>query len=116
MQIQLNTDNHIQGRERLAAYVESELTEALGRFEPQITRLEVHLNDVNGPKSGSDDKRCLIEARLAGMKPIAVTQFGENLGDALQGAVRKLKTSLDRTLGRLSDAKTRTAFGGSAAS
>jgi hypothetical protein len=43
----------------------------------------------------------MIEARLAGMKPIAVTNHGNTHEQAVEGAVEKLKTSLDTIIGRL---------------
>ena len=36
------------------------------RFSAHITRVEVHLGDENAGKRGSDDKRCMMEARLEG--------------------------------------------------
>jgi len=68
-----------------------------------ITRVEVHLSDENAGKAGSHDKRCMIEARLEGHQPIAVTDEAETLGQAIGGAAEKLKHSLDHTLGRLSN-------------
>ncbi len=43
------------------------------RFSPQVTRVEVHLADENGEKAIGDDKRCVMEARLGGLKPCAVS-------------------------------------------
>ena len=63
--------------------------------------MEVHLSDENGDKQGLNDKRCVIEARLSGMKPIAVTNHANTHEQAVGGAVDKLKTSLDAILGRL---------------
>ena len=75
----------------------------LARFGDQITRVEVHLSDVNGLKHGVDDKRCLLEARLAGLQPLAVSDQADTLHSAITGATRKLVRSLDSTLGRLND-------------
>ncbi|MBA3732066.1 MAG: hypothetical protein H0W93_06880, partial [Gammaproteobacteria bacterium] len=48
MQIQINTDSNIEGRERLTREVEAVVLSALGRrFSDQITRLEIHFSDVN---------------------------------------------------------------------
>ncbi len=103
MQIQINTDHNIDGNERLAAHVQTLVSDALERFSSQITRIEVHLSDENSDKkSGGKDKRCLLEARLAGMQPIAVTDHAETVEQAIQGACDKLTHSLDSTLGRLS--------------
>lgn len=103
MQIQLNTDNIIDGTERLQAHVERIVEKSLGRFDERITRLEVHLNDVNGPKESDDDHRCAIEARLRGLQPITVTHTADTLDQALQGATRKLERVLDSTLGKKLD-------------
>src|SRR5690606_39314065 len=71
MLINLNTDNNIDGNERLSAYLETQLTDGLSRFSSYITRIEVHLSDENANKEGRDDKRCVLEARLEGLQPIA---------------------------------------------
>jgi len=101
MKIQFNTDNNVEVREGLRAPLISLISEELGRFSHQITRVEVHLSDENGDKQGSNDKRCMIEARLAGMKPIAVINHANTHEQAVGGAVDKLKNSLDSILGRL---------------
>lgn len=105
MHIQINTDHNIAGREELAIHVKGVVEAALGRFSDRITRVEVHLSDQNGDKSGQDDKRCMVEARLEGRQPIAVTHQAASLDDAVEGAAEKLKRSLESTLGRLNDAR-----------
>ena len=101
MQIQVNTDNNIEGSARMAAYFTDTLQEALERFEEQITRVEVHLSDENSHKESSGDKRCLLEARLKGLKPVVVTHNAENLDIAVSGAIDKLIKSLDSSIGKL---------------
>ena len=101
MTIQFNTDSNIAGGEKLRVPLIALISEELSRFSHQITRVEVHLSDENGPKEGQNDKRCLIEARLEGLKPIAVTNNANTHEQAIEGAVEKLKTSLDTILGRL---------------
>src|SRR5690606_41882326 len=103
MLIQVNTDRNIEGSAALAERVEAALREALGRFSGRITRIEVHLSDHNSDKGGADDKRCLLEARLAGLKPIAVSHEAATIHQAVDGATRQLARSLDSTLGRLRD-------------
>ena len=113
MQIQVNTNNHVEGTAELTRHVESVVEAALGRFGERITRVEVHLGDENSSsKSGDSDKRCAMEARLAGLQPIAVTELAPSLDEALSGAADKLEKVLDRTLGRLDDVKGRTSMGG----
>jgi ribosome-associated translation inhibitor RaiA len=52
MTIQINSDNNIAGTEELSEYIQSTITGNLNRFDEQITRVEVHLNDENSHKSG----------------------------------------------------------------
>jgi ribosome-associated translation inhibitor RaiA len=101
MQIQFNTDKNITGNEELIASSTTLISEELSRFSQQITRVEVHFSDEDGNKDGFNDKRCMIEARLAGMKPIAVTDHANTHELAVSGAIDKLKTSLNKITGRL---------------
>ncbi len=80
----------------------AEAEEAMSRFRDRVTRVEVHVDDVNGPKSGID-KRCMMEVRLAGQPPIAVEHQAENLYEAITGAARKLERAVGNRLGRLDD-------------
>ena len=113
MQIQVNTDSHIAGGEALTRQVESAIGGALGRFGDRITRVEVHLIDESSSaKSSDNDKRCVLEARLAGLRPITVSHQGATLDQALDGAAETMVRTLDRALGRLEDPKGRTSYGG----
>lgn len=101
MKIQVNTDAHIDGHERLAAHVSATIEHALKRFSDHVTRVEVHLSDENGDKSGPLDQRCMMEARLEGRQPVAVTEHADTQEQAVVGATQKLVRLLDSTLGRL---------------
>ncbi len=103
MQIQFNTDKNVSGSEELIASSTSLISEELSRFSQQITRVEVHLSDEDGNKNGFNDKRCIVEARLGGMKPIAVTNHSNTHKQAISGAIDKLKTSLEKVTERLKD-------------
>lgn len=103
MQIQVNTDNHIHGREEIVALVETSVEGAIGRFRDRITRVEAHLSDTNSHKTKGDDIRCVLEARLAGHQPIAVTHQSSTVELALSGAADKLERSVESTLGRLKE-------------
>jgi ribosome-associated translation inhibitor RaiA len=103
MQIQINTDGNIEGHEQLAQQVEAVVRDGLQRFTAKLTRVEVHLSDENSDKkSGAEDKRCLLEARLAGLQPIAVSHEAATTEQAVDGALERLTHLLDGTLGRLS--------------
>lgn len=103
MQIQINTDHNIEGREALATHVQGVVENVLGSLAERVTRVEVHLSDQNGNKSGPNDKRCMMEARVEGRQPTAVTHTAETVDQAVDGAVEKLKRSLASTLDRLAD-------------
>ncbi len=103
MQIQVNTDANIEGREGLADHIKGVVESVLGHVSTRITRVEIHLSDENGHKGGVDDKRCMMEARLEGRQPTAVTHQAATLDQAVDGAADKLKRSIESTLGRLRD-------------
>lgn len=101
MQIQFNTDNNVTVNEALASKYMSGIEKSLMRFNDRITRIEAHLSDENSHKDGTADKRCLLEARLNGLNPIAVSHQAENLDIAVSAATDKLIRALDSTLGKL---------------
>lgn len=107
MQVQVNTDKHIEGSEGLTKHVEAVIERALRHLRDHVTRIEVHLRDENAGKAGVDDKRCLIEARLEHRDPVAVSHLAGNLHQAIDGAAEKLKSALQATLGRIADAHKR---------
>lgn len=103
MNIQINTDNNVVGNEKLEATLNSIISNKLERYSDQITRIEIHLSDQDGPKNGVQDMRCLLEARLEGLQPIAVTNSANNAELAARGALNKLDNLLKTKLGRLRD-------------
>jgi ribosome-associated translation inhibitor RaiA len=111
MFVQVVTDNHITGREKLVERVEASVADALSRFSPQITSVQVHLADENGHKKGTNDKTCILEARLSGIAPLATREQAGDLDLAIDGALDKLVALLDHKLGRLHDHKGRPSMG-----
>lgn len=111
MQIQINTDRNIDGHDGLTSHVTSVVQETLDQLSDHITRVEVHLADENGAKKaqtgGRNDKRCMMEARLQGHPPLAVTAHADTLHQAIDGAANKLARLVESTLGRLHDHKHR---------
>lgn len=101
MTIQFNTDKAISGSEGDAAPFIAQITDELSRYSSHITRIELHLSDENGNKDGLNDIRCLIEARLEGKQPIAVTNTGGTHEQAVDGAIEKLKASLETILDKM---------------
>ena len=102
MHIQLNTDKNIPGDEGLAQRVDEILNRVLVHFAGRITRLEVHLSDEDSTsKSGVIDKRCLLEARVAGRAPTSVSDLARTVEQAVTGAAHKMVSRLESELGRL---------------
>ncbi len=107
MMIQVNTDRHVTGDATLTERVAASMEQVLHRFRNDITRLEVHLGDENSLKSGAADKRCMIEARVEGQRPLAVTHHAASLDDAIGGAADKMKSALESALGKLREQRGR---------
>ncbi len=103
MQVQVNTDDHIHGGESLAQWVQDEASSRLARFKENITRLEVFLTDLDSSKSGVDDKRCRLEARVVSRQPVTVTADADKMAAAFIAAIEKLVRALDADLGRAKD-------------
>jgi len=101
MKVQVNTGHHIEGHEAFVAHVEATVAKTLSHFSAHITRVEVHVADENAGKHGKNDKKCIMEARLEGRQPIAVTCEAATSGQAVAGAADKLKSALESTMGRL---------------
>ncbi len=101
MQIQVNTDNAIEGHERLVEKIEIVIREGLTRFSDKITRVELHLSDVNGDRGGND-KRCVIEVRPNGLDPVVTSDQADTVDKAVRSAIHKMVSLLDSTFGKLS--------------
>jgi len=101
MTIQLNADKNLTIHQEYEEKIKGQLNEGLSRYSDLITRLEVHLSDENGSKDGLADKRCLLEARITGKDPIAVANLGNTYDLALNGALTKLKSTLEKVAGKL---------------
>ena len=103
MQIQVNSGNALPVDDELIRTAEEIARKNLGRFEERLTRLEIHVNDLNSHKGGSQDKRCQIEARPAGLDPVSVSHDADSVDAAIRGAAQKLERLLESTFGRLAD-------------
>jgi hypothetical protein len=101
MQILFNTDKTIDGKEADQLYFNSMISEGLKKYESYITRIEVHLSDENGKKEGQNDIRCLLETRIEGRQPLAVSCQTETVELAVSGAIDKLNATLETIYGRL---------------
>jgi hypothetical protein len=101
MKTQVNSDKSIRVSAGLVRFVSAEADSALDRFAARVTRVEVHLSDVNSKKAGDGDKRCMVEARPAGLRPVSVTASAATVEAAVAGALGKMRRSLTTVFGRL---------------
>jgi ribosome-associated translation inhibitor RaiA len=102
MHVQVNTSNGIENKESLERWAADYLQGRLARFTQDITAVEVQLSDENqADKGGASDKRCMLEARLTGHAPVAVTHFAPDQDLAFRGAAEKLEHAIDHKLGKL---------------
>ena len=99
MFIQISTDNHIKSDAAANERLEQKVRRKLKRFEQRLSRVEVHVADVNGPKGGGD-KRVSIEARPAGHEPVAVHAEAKRVDNAVLQAADKAARALDHSLGK----------------
>ncbi|MGB3710252.1 MAG: HPF/RaiA family ribosome-associated protein [Erythrobacter sp.] len=100
MQFQFNTDSSVMGTANVAERIEAMVREKLARFEDRLTRVEVHVSDVNGSKHGADDKHCTIEARPRTGRAIGVTGKADAVDDAARRAANTLAQRLERVFGK----------------
>jgi ribosome-associated translation inhibitor RaiA len=102
MLVEVSHDSRIRIDGEFSERLSATLQTTLARFADRITRIECHLADTNASKGGAKDKRCMFEARLNGLQPIAVSHEAETLPLAIDGAMEKLQHAIGHRLGKLS--------------
>jgi len=107
MQVQINSDNNISMHGKLSDSIGAYINNLLQRFDPYLTRVEVHLTGENVKKTGPMDKRCVLEARAKRHKPLVVSNKSTDIEAAFSGAAAKMHRQLETTYGRLSDKRRR---------
>lgn len=100
MKIQVNSDKSIAVDASLVRFVQGEVSRVLSRFATRLTRVEVHLSDVDSRKTGHADKRCLIEVRPAGARPLSVSAETTKLASAVAEALGRMRRLLTTFFGR----------------
>ena len=101
MRIQVNSDKNITVDKRVSQFVRNEAQRVLKAFAGKLTRVEVHLSDVNSYKFAINDKRCVIEARPARYRPVSSVHQAQTVRQAVGGALTKLRSVLKTFFGRL---------------
>lgn len=101
MDIQFNSDNAVDGSGDLADQVRERIHAKLDtRFGSRLTRVEVHVRDVDGTSNRPDGIEATIEARPANGAPVAVTAQGREPLDAVNSALGPMVSRLDAMFGK----------------
>ncbi len=100
LRIQVNSDNTVVVDADLKRFVKGEVDRILANFTDRLTRVEIHLSDINSVRSGPSDKRCLVEARPAGDTPRSASATANDVPAALVQALRKMRRSLTSFFGK----------------
>ena len=101
MQVLINSHQIETASVSFQEWVTAAVVNELERFDDFLTRVEVHVSDENGHKSGARDKRCQIEMRPRGHQPLSVTNHDESLELAVNGAAEKARHALEHLMGKL---------------
>jgi ribosome-associated translation inhibitor RaiA len=99
MHIKVNHGNHVRLGEDVEQRFADIIRNTLNRFGDRITRVEMHMSDENAGKGG-DDKRCLIEVRMANLAPIAVSHIADTWQVAFDGALGKVESAISHSVGK----------------
>jgi len=83
----------------LRNYVERRLRFDLTRYKPAVSRLQVRLSDVNGPRGGPD-KRCQVWVRLIAQPDVVVEDTEADLYAAVDRALGRTARAVSRRVSR----------------
>ena len=101
MDIRFNSDNATELDAGFAESVETRLTERLDtRFGDRLTRIEVHVRDIDGTTNGPEGIEAQLEARPANGAPIVVTERAGEPMQAVNAALGTLVNRLDSVFGK----------------
>jgi hypothetical protein len=101
MDFQFNTGNKVDGDARMDEHFETRFRQRLARFESRLSRIEVHVRDVDGTRrSGPEGIEAGIEARPKSGDPIRVTEHGATPEAAVGAALQTLVARLDSIFGK----------------
>ncbi|MBL0922374.1 MAG: HPF/RaiA family ribosome-associated protein [Phycisphaerales bacterium] len=95
---------HVHGRnipltDSLLRTIEERFAGALGRREARVREVRVVVEDVNGPRGGTD-MHCRAEIALAPRGRLVVDAHDGDLHRAVQAAAKRARTSVFRVVDR----------------
>lgn len=88
--------------EAIQQHVVARLTAALNQHATTVRDVMVHLDDLNGPRKGSQDKRCQIIVQFANRAPsIVIDERDDDLYNAVSAAADRVKQAAGRSLAKV---------------
>jgi putative sigma-54 modulation protein len=94
--VELRSDRAVLS-ESLRAWVHDRLGRELGKYAPQIERVHVRFEDLNGPKGGID-KCCMVHLVLAKLSSVVVEMRGQTEREAFDLAVGRAERAARRSI------------------
>ena len=99
MQFQFNSDSRTPGHLDVAEQIEALVRGKLHHVADRLSRVEVHVGHVNGPRN-HDEIRCAVELRPLGMRPISAANEASSIEAAVSSATDKALTAYSRQVGK----------------
>jgi ribosome-associated translation inhibitor RaiA len=88
--------------EELREYVHQRAGFKLGKYAPQVDRISVRFEDLNGPKGGPDS-RCAVKVALSRHESVVVEVVEADYRQAFDHAMDATERAVRRTLERVRD-------------
>lgn len=98
MNVQIHASNFTL-TDGLREHIAWRIAYATNHGRDTVSRVIVHLSDVNGPRGGLD-KRCGVELRVKGAQSLVVEDVQADLYVAIDRAFERIGRSLHRRLAR----------------
>jgi putative sigma-54 modulation protein len=103
MEVEIRSQN-LHADEETKSHVERRMNFALEQFNSWITHVQVHLEDVNGPRRGVD-KQCRILVNIKGGKTIKVEDMDTDMISAVNRAADRVGQVVSREVDRRREKK-----------
>ncbi|MDZ7685478.1 MAG: HPF/RaiA family ribosome-associated protein [Gammaproteobacteria bacterium] len=84
----------------LDAFLHKSLATVERRWGDRITHVRMYVKDENSPEKSGVDKHVTLEARVAGLDPIATHALAPEAYDAITGAADKLERAMTHAIER----------------
>ncbi len=102
MRVNISTTISARGFTTTAAlkeYISRRLSFAFDRFAARVSRVQVRLSDINGPRGGSD-KRCQLVVAMGDLPAIVVADTSSDLYMAIDRSIGRAVHTAGRNLVR----------------